>query len=135
MSIKTFVSGSVFPIIKWPCINFPWNSTARTLFDKKNNNIFASSKEEGSDQLAYAIGGLQQTIYDNFLIFAPNVNAYRRFQPDQFVPVNNSWGPNNRSVAFRIPRGKDSSKRIEHRVAGAEAVSYTHLTLPTICSV
>jgi len=99
-----------------------------SIFDENNNNIFASAKEEGSEQLAYAIGGLQQTTYDNFLIFAPNVNAYRRFQPDQFVPVNNSWGPNNRSVAFRIPRGKDNSKRIEHRVAGAEANPYLVLS-------
>jgi len=95
-----------------------------SIFDANNNNIFANSKEEGSAQLGHAIGGLQKTIYDNFLIFASNINAYRRFVPDQFVPVNNSWGPNNRSVAFRIPRSSNNSKRIEHRVAGAEANTY-----------
>ena len=94
----------------------------------KNKNIFSSSKEEGSEELHYAIGGLQKTLYDNFLIFASNVNSYRRFEPDQFVPVNNSWGPNNRSVAFRIPRSDENSKRIEHRVAGAEANSYLVLS-------
>jgi len=103
-----------------------------SVFDQNNNNIFASSKEEGSEQLGYAIGGLQKTIYDNFLIFAPNVNSYRRFEPDQFVPVNNSWGPNNRSVAFRIPRGDENAKRIEHRVSGSEANSY--LVLAAILS-
>jgi len=103
-----------------------------SIFDSKNNNIFASSKEEGSEELGFAIGGLQKTTYENFLIFAPNLNSYRRFLPDQFVPVNNSWGPNNRSVAFRIPRSDDNSKRIEHRVAGAEANSY--LVLAAILS-
>ena len=71
-------------------------------------------------------------LYENFLIFAPNINSYRRVLPDQFVPVNNSWGPNNRSVAFRIPRSENNSKRIEHRVAGAEANSY--LVLAAILS-
>ena len=103
-----------------------------SVFDESNNNIFASSKDEGSEQLGFAIGGLQKTTYDNFLIFAPNINSYRRFKPDQFVPVNNSWGPNNRSVAFRIPRSHKDAKRIEHRVAGAEANSY--LVLAAILS-
>ena len=103
-----------------------------SLFDKNNNNIFADSDESGSEKLRYAIGGLQKTIYDNFLIFASNVNSYRRFEPDQFVPVNDSWGPNNRSVAFRIPRSENTAKRIEHRVAGAEANSY--LVLAAILS-
>ena len=71
---------------------------------------------------------MQKTTYDNFLIFASNVNSYRRFEPDQFVPVNNSWGPNNRSVAFRIPRSDNKSRRIEHRVAGAESNSYLVLS-------
>ncbi len=99
-----------------------------SLFDHNGQNIFSSSKEEGSEQLQFSIGGLQKTTYDNFLIFASNVNSYRRFEPDQFVPVNNSWGPNNRSVAFRIPRSDNKSRRIEHRVAGAESNSYLVLS-------
>ena len=95
-----------------------------SLYDKNNNNIFENIKEEGSEQLAHSIAGLQNTTYESFLIFAPNLNAYRRFQPNQYVPVNNSWGPNNRSVAFRIPSSEKGSKRIEHRVSGAEANPY-----------
>ena len=41
-----------------------------------------------------------------------------------FVPVTKSWGSNNRSFAFRIPCGSGSARRIEHRVAGAEANPY-----------
>ena len=100
-----------------------------SLFNEKNQNIFSGAKEEGSEQLHYAIGGLQKTLYDNFLIFASNVNSYRRFEPDQFVPVNNSWGPNNRSVAFRIPTGSKQARRIEHRVAGAESNPYLVLSV------
>jgi glutamine synthetase len=55
--------------------------------------------------LGHAIAGLQATTHDAMAIFAPNLNAYRRFAPNQFVPVNTSWGTNNRSVSFRIPAG------------------------------
>jgi glutamine synthetase len=56
--------------------------------------------------------------------FAPNINAYRRFAPSQFVPVNTSWGFNNRSVSFRVPMGGGSARRIEHRISGADANPY-----------
>ena len=100
-----------------------------SLFDHGNNNIFESAKEEGSKELSHAIAGLQSTMYEAFAIFASNKNSYRRFEPDQFVPVNNSWGPNNRSVAFRIPTGSKQARRIEHRVAGAESNPYLVLAV------
>ena len=57
-------------------------------------------------------------------LFAPNVNSYRRFQPDMFAPVNRRWGVNNRSAGLRIPVGPADARRIEHRVAGADANPY-----------
>ena len=57
-------------------------------------------------------------------IFAPNLNVYRRFVADNFTPVTTDWGDNNRSVAFRIPSGPASARRIEHRASGAEANPY-----------
>ena len=57
-------------------------------------------------------------------LFAPNLNVYRRFKPDEFVPVTTDWGDNNRSVAFRIPPSDAANRRIEHRVSGAEANPY-----------
>ena len=56
--------------------------------------------------------------------FAPNINSCRRFSANQFVPVNTSWGVNNRSVSFRVPMGGGSARRIEHRIAGADANPY-----------
>jgi glutamine synthetase len=44
-----------------------------------------------------------------------------------FAPVNRSWGFNNRSAGMRIPAGPDESRRIEHRVAGADANPYLAL--------
>jgi glutamine synthetase len=48
----------------------------------------------------------------------------------QFVPLNRLWGYNNRAVAFRVPAGPASARRIEHRVAGADA--NPHLVLAAI---
>ncbi len=95
-----------------------------SIYDQNSDNIFANKKDEVSEQLAYSIAGLQETTYETFLIFASNLNSYRRFKPNQYVPVNTSWGPNNRSVAFRIPSSDKDSKRIEHRISGAESNSY-----------
>ena len=95
-----------------------------SLFNEKGDNVYANK----SKYLSHSIGGLQKTMYEAFAIFAPNINAYRRFLPNQFVPVNNSWGPNNRSVALRIPTGDLASTRIEHRVSGAEANPYLVLS-------
>ena len=103
-----------------------------SIYDKNNNNIFANIDKTGSKHLSHAIAGLQKTTYESFLIFASNLNSYRRFRPNQYVPVNTSWGLNNRSVAFRIPSSDNESKRIEHRFSGAESNPY--LVLAAILS-
>jgi glutamine synthetase len=74
--------------------------------------------------LRQAIGGLHQAMPESQAIFAPSVNAFRRFGPGQFVPLNRFWGYNNRAVAFRVPTGPSAARRIEHRVAGADANPY-----------
>ncbi|HEX6395980.1 MAG TPA: hypothetical protein VFZ95_01025, partial [Steroidobacteraceae bacterium] len=40
------------------------------------------------------------------------------------VPMAPSWGYNNRSVAFRVPTGSEKARRVEHRIAGADANLY-----------
>lgn len=95
-----------------------------SLIDAEGRNVFDDRHAQGDVLLGHAIAGLQATTYDAMAIFAPNLNAYRRFAPNQFVPVNTSWGVNNRSVSFRVPAGGGAARRIEHRIAGAEANPY-----------
>ena len=95
-----------------------------SLIDAEGSNVFDETRPEGDRLMGQAIAGLQATAYDAMALFAPNLNAYRRFEPDQFVPVNTSWGFNNRSVSFRVPAGSGQARRIEHRIAGAEANPY-----------
>ena len=95
-----------------------------SLVDGEGRNVFDERSAQGDRMLGRAIAGLQATTYDAMALFAPNLNAYRRFAPNQFVPVNISWGVNNRSVSFRVPAGGGAARRIEHRIAGAEANPY-----------
>jgi glutamine synthetase len=95
-----------------------------SLVDADGHNIFAADDPAGSPALRHAIGGLVATINDTMAVCAPTANSYRRFQPEAYVPLNPSWSVNNRGVAFRVPHGPPASRRVEHRVAGAEANPY-----------
>ncbi|MEZ5911488.1 MAG: glutamine synthetase family protein [Paracoccaceae bacterium] len=88
-------------------------------------NIFDPARDSGAAMLGHAIAGLQATMHEAMAIFAPNLNVYRRFKPDEFTPVTRDWGENNRSVAFRLPVSPDGAgRRLEHRISGAEANPY-----------
>ena len=100
-----------------------------SLVDGDGKNVFDDGSSRGSETLRHAIGGMMATMADSFAICAPNVNAYRRFAPHIYVPVTKSWGLNNRSVAFRIPSGSTNARRVEHRVAGADANPYLVLAV------
>ncbi len=91
---------------------------------RHGRNIFEADDAAGSEQLRHAIGGLAATMNDAIAICAPTANSYRRFQPEAYVPLNPSWSVNNRGVAFRVPHGPPASRRVEHRIAGADANPY-----------
>ena len=95
-----------------------------SVLDKDGNNIFACTPDKPVDALKHAIGGLQRSAKDCLLLFAPNANSYRRFVLNAFVPLNEVWGFNNRTVAMRIPHSDEKNTRIEHRIAGADANVY-----------
>ncbi len=98
-----------------------------SLLDAAGRNTFDNGTAEGSERLRHAIGGLQAAMPESMALFAPSVNSYRRFQPDMFAPVNRRWGVNNRSAGMRVPAGPNEGRRIEHRVAGADANPYLAL--------
>ena len=96
-----------------------------SVLDEQGRNIFDDgSRGIGSDQLRHAIGGMQALMPESMALFAPSLNSYRRFQPDMFAPVNRRWGVNNRSAGLRIPMSPGDARRVEHRVAGADANPY-----------
>jgi glutamine synthetase len=95
-----------------------------SLQDESGNNAFAADDPAGTPLLRQAIGGLQKTMAESMLVFAPNANSYRRFRLQSYAPVAPTWGINNRSVSLRVPAGAPASRHVEHRVSGADANPY-----------
>ncbi|MCW0390488.1 glutamine synthetase family protein [Xanthomonas sacchari] len=95
-----------------------------SLLDDAGHNVFACTPQAPAAPLRHAIGGLQHSAEDCLLLFAPHANSYRRFVANAFVPLNDSWGFNNRTVAMRVPHSDPANTRIEHRIAGADANPY-----------
>ncbi len=95
-----------------------------SLLDENGTNVFDDGGEEGSDLLRYAVAGCLELLPASMLLFAPSFNAYRRFQPGNHAPIGSAWGYDNRTTAIRIPESPSAARRIEHRVAGADANPY-----------
>jgi glutamine synthetase len=53
------------------------------------------------------------------LLYAPNVNSYKRFQPGSFAPTAVAWGRDNRTCSYRVV-GHGPSLRVENRVPGGD---------------
>jgi len=57
------------------------------------------------------------------LLYAPNVNSYKRFVPGSFAPTAVRWGVDNRTCALRLV-GHGPSLRVENRVPGGDVNPY-----------
>lgn len=95
-----------------------------SLLNENGTNVFDDGGEEGSDLLRYAVAGCLELLPASMLLFAPSFNAYRRFQPGNHAPTESAWGYDNRTTAIRIPESPSAARRLEHRVAGADANPY-----------
>ncbi|HEI8866374.1 glutamine synthetase family protein [Serratia sp. AKBS12] len=103
-----------------------------SMVDGNGVNLFADADGGDSALLHRALAGMIALMPASMALLAPNVNAFRRFQPGMYVPTQASWGHNNRTVALRIPCGEPQNHRVEYRVAGADANPY--LVLATVLS-
>ncbi|WP_434291220.1 glutamine synthetase family protein [Celeribacter sp. SCSIO 80788] len=95
-----------------------------SLIDKDGNNVFDNGGPEGTEILRHAVAGLLKTMAQCTLTFAPHENSFRRLAPGAHAPSAIAWGYENRTVAVRVPGGSPKARRIEHRVAGADANPY-----------
>jgi glutamine synthetase len=88
------------------------------------HNLFANA--DGSDSTLFRshVAGLQQHLPQITLMFAPNVNSFRRMRPAHDAPINVQWGLDNRSCGLRVPISDPENRRIENRLPGADANPY-----------
>lgn len=91
--------------------------------DADGRNLFGS-KEGPTDAFRHFIGGLQEYLPHVTPLFAPNVNSFRRMQPDYAAPINLQWGYDNRSCGLRVPISGARSMRVENRLPGADSNPY-----------
>ena len=69
------------------------------------------------------LAGLLATMREFSLLFAPNINSYKRYQPVSFAPTALRWGVDNRTCALRLV-GHGQGMRVENRVPGADVNPY-----------
>jgi glutamine synthetase len=84
--------------------------------------------EDGKRSAVYDqfIAGVLATMRDFTLLYAPNINSYKRFADASFAPTTVAWGLDNRTCAVRLV-GHDSSARLENRVPGGDTNPYLAL--------
>ncbi|GAA2722490.1 glutamine synthetase family protein [Actinocorallia aurantiaca] len=76
-----------------------------------------------SPEGAAFIAGQQAHMRELTLMYAPNVNSYKRYQAGSFAPTAIRWGLDNRTCALRLV-GRGSSLRVENRVPGGDVNPY-----------
>ncbi|HWU22452.1 MAG TPA: glutamine synthetase family protein [Nocardioides sp.] len=69
------------------------------------------------------IAGILATMADFTLIYAPNINSYKRFAAGSFAPTTIAWGEDNRTCAVRLV-GSGAGARLENRVPGGDVNPY-----------
>ena len=60
------------------------------------------------------------------LLFAPNVNSYKRYAAGSFAPTAVAWGHDNRTCSLRVI-GHGPSRRFENRLPGGDVNPYLAL--------
>jgi glutamine synthetase len=89
--------------------------------------VFAGNGRHGmSPVFEHFLAGLLASAADMTLLYAPNVNSYKRFSAGSFAPTAIAWGRDNRTCAFRIV-GHGPSLRVECRIAGGDMNPYLGL--------
>ncbi len=69
------------------------------------------------------VAGLLATMADFTLLYAPNINSYKRFAAGSFAPTTIAWGLDNRTCALRLV-GRGPGARLENRVPGGDVNPY-----------
>jgi glutamine synthetase len=96
-------------------------------------NIFSDTDGQASDAFRHYIGGLRKYLPAAMPLLAPYVNSYRRLVPNSDAPINVHWGVDNRTTGLRVPISEPASRRVENRVAGADANPYLAIAASLAC--
>ncbi|PBC00879.1 glutamine synthetase family protein [Mesorhizobium sp. WSM3860] len=108
----------------------------QSVVDKKTGkNIFSAEDGAETDAFFHFIGGMQKHVPNALVMLAPYVNSYRRLTQAASAPVNNKWGYDNRTTAFRVPRSDPAARRVENRIPSSDANPYLALAASLACGL
>ena len=99
------------------------------------SNVFNDENDQPSDYFYGFLGGQQALTPNAFCMFAPYVNSYRRFRPDDSAPINLEWGTDNRTTGIRVPLSGPSSRRVENRIVGMDCNPYLAIAASLACGL
>jgi glutamine synthetase len=95
-----------------------------SLRDGDNRAVMAGDRAHGfSTVMEQFLAGQLACQRELALLFAPNVNSYKRYQAESFAPTAVAWGLDNRTCALRVV-GHGEALRFEHRVPGGDVNPY-----------
>ena len=100
---------------------------------RSGRNLFATKTGKDTALFRNHIAGLQRYLPAVMPLLAPNVNSYRRLMPDYDAPINTHWGYDNRTVGLRVPNSGPENRRVENRLAGADANPYLAIAASLAC--
>jgi glutamine synthetase len=96
----------------------------QSVVDAQGQNIFTAADGSATPAFTHYMGGLQAYTRDLMLVYAPFVNSYRRYVSGSQAPINLQWGFDNRTTGLRVPESSPANRRVENRIAGADANPY-----------
>ncbi len=92
--------------------------------DEDGAPVMSGDGEYGfSPLMEHWIAGILATLREFTLLYAPNINSYKRFAKGSFAPTGVAWGVDNRTCALRVI-GRGQSLRVENRVPGGDVNPY-----------
>ena len=94
-----------------------WSGKKNVFYDAQNpGDISAIAKSYLAGQLAL--------MPELTALYAPTINAYKRYVPGVWAPLTASWGVENRTAAVRAILGGESGTRLEYRQTAADINPY-----------
>ena len=92
----------------------------------KDGTVVFGEGHDRSPLYQQFVAGVLTTMRDFTLLYAPNVNSYKRFADASFAPTAVAWGTDNRTCAVRLV-GHGASARMENRLPGGDVNPYLAL--------
>ncbi|MGW1548736.1 glutamine synthetase family protein [Streptomyces sp. NPDC002346] len=90
-----------------------------SLQDTDGRNVMAGEDGGMSPMMRHFLAGQLAALREFSLLYAPNINSYKRFQPGSFAPTAVAWGHDNRTCSLRVV-GHDRAMRFENRLPGGD---------------